>query len=525
MPKSNGTAKPSKKNNDSPQRKRPAGKEAPSPPKRKVDIADAMHFWTPEGEGTRTVLTHLLRLIGSSSLPLSTLKNSEFKSLLKTLNSNFHLDPNSFEKTVVRQCYDECVGKMKMLISEANSVSIHVAVSFSPEETCSFLTVTARFITPSTVTPRDVILGTAILKRKVASDDGQITKDVEILLKEYLSRFNIAETKIVTVVLDEAIGVLPSGSFPEVPSGPCFAEVLEQEVMVGLYSFPGLQTVIESLKTIVRKAREVGNDTLRVKELPEKCLSPNAPIRWVHLFEMFKQIQDNKNEVHGLALQNSTYPQLRVPEDWKLINNALGVLGPIKEATKGMQGGCGMSLSTVLPTIDALKNCIINSHGENGLRGIIDKVEGRMNKVLETPYGHKLELAALLDPRYKTKRLEYDQEKKKLIVDQLSDTDIIHVQSGSTDSANKEISTALEKELDDYCSTPEMPSCDPYTFWREDGRFPLLKKQALKYLCHAGILEEQFYPAIVGTDLLKQVSENTAEMLLFLCANQHLCTI
>ncbi|KAK0423430.1 hypothetical protein QR680_008142 [Steinernema hermaphroditum] len=534
----------------------------------KVDIA--LKAWDTDGELTLKIDRCVAQMISTAILPISFVESVGFRNLIANLQPRYRLKSRThFSRTAIPNLYIEYVEKVKAELRQAHSLSITADGWSSSENTHSFLSLTAHFLDTGTMAPRFLIVGAIPLKgRHTAENMGG-------LLSDCLNKFSIPKEKVFCMMRDGASAMVATASVLGVDSGHCFAHIIHLAVKEAIATYPAANGLITSMKTIVRKVRksDKSNDAFKQCladcELPDRCLLPCIDVRWTSLYDMLKRYRDNKRAVDLFLLDHPKYPQLS-HSDWALTDQLIDLLRPLSEVTTFVQGRYKASVSTVLPIIHVLKHqrMSVPEDAEDSLsiakRSVLAGIEKRIAKMHRTPFGKKMDLATLLDPRFKAGFFDAPDEKRvteDLALKQFLETEA-QDEGGRNDAVNSEgeqspnpkldivdpFTTFLEEEpmkltpspspdvadakakarheVDEYFAIPPRPTSDPYEFWSSQVtqvKFPLLRNLAFSHLsCPATSAESERLFSAAGltiTDLRTRLSDETVEKLLFLHSN------
>ncbi|KAK0425151.1 hypothetical protein QR680_009060 [Steinernema hermaphroditum] len=381
--------------------------------------------------------------------------------------------------------------KVKTELKRAEYISITSDGWSSAENTHSLLSLTVHFVDKVTFEPKYFIVGVIPLRGPHSAEN------MADRLRNCMSTFSLERAKVFVMIRDGATSMIKMSSILGIDSGHCFAHLLQLAVKDGLVTFPSAKSLVETMKTIVRKMRKSGRD----KDEFKQCL-----------------IDCNLAERLLLPQRLSTEPEE---------NDSLSI----------------------------------------SKRTILDGITRRLNTMKSSTFYRKMELATLLDPRFKSaffevpemkhdallleveslavslcKKAGSDQNETEVETDQIGVEDspitdpFSHFLSQEpvklTSSPSPTIADAklkAKQELDEYFSTPPNPQSDPYEFWASPAseiKFPLLRSLAC---CHfsapaTSAESERLFSAagLTISDLRTNLLDETPAKLLFLHSNMRL---
>ncbi|KAK0425152.1 hypothetical protein QR680_009060 [Steinernema hermaphroditum] len=135
-------------------------------------------------------------------------------------------------------------------------------------------------------------------------------------LRNCMSTFSLERAKVFVMIRDGATSMIKMSSILGIDSGHCFAHLLQLAVKDGLVTFPSAKSLVETMKTIVRKMRKSGRDKDEFKQclidcnLAERLLLPCIDIRWSSMYNMLLRFQENQRAIEIFLIDHSRYPHL-----------------------------------------------------------------------------------------------------------------------------------------------------------------------------------------------------------------------
>ncbi|KAK0417605.1 hypothetical protein QR680_013104 [Steinernema hermaphroditum] len=502
------------------------------PATKSLRIEKVFKEWSEDGESTEKMDRAVAQFLCSAILPISLVESPGFINLLRKAQPRYALKSRTH---------------------------------FSRKVLPRILSLTVHFVDKVTFEPKYFIVGVIPLRGPHSAEN------MADRLRDCMSTFSLERAKVFVMIRDGATSMIKMSSILGIDSGHCFAHLLQLAVKDGLATFPSAKSLVETMKTIVRKMRKSGRDKDEFKQclidcnLAERLLLPCIDIRWSSMYNMLLRFQENQRAVEIFLIDHSRYPHL-THSDWKLADDLIELLRPLSEVTEFVQRCKEASLSTVLPIVRILQQRLSTEPEENdslsiAKRTILDGITRRLNTMKSSTFYRKMELATLLDPRFKSaffevpemkhdallleveslavslcKKAGSDQNETEVETDQIGVEDspitdpFSHFLSQEpvklTSSPSPTIADAklkAKQELDEYFSTPPNPQSDPYEFWASPAseiKFPLLRSLAC---CHfsapaTSAESERLFSAagLTISDLRTNLLDETLAKLLFL---------
>ncbi|XP_040565462.1 uncharacterized protein [Lepeophtheirus salmonis] len=327
-------------------------------------------------------------------------------------------------------------------------------------------------------------------------DNGLFNYDCDTEEEYYMEEFDI------NVEMGNNIADIPF------PQHVCFAHTLQLVVKDGL-SKNGLDVSGIALKKCfelvasIKKSTIIGPDLL--KDEKQRPQSDNIT-KWLKMIRSVLSISDDKlSSLQGVSKLTS-YERLA-------LNDLLDILSPFEEATDAVQLSKGPSAGYILPCIKGLTHHINNKISKYNSSVISNLKQSLVKRMSYYEESEAYLLAALLDPRFKTKWCSSDDEKNKF--NNLLKKAVSNVDDSQSFSSTPPQSFSIKqppvkkkktlfsfmidekeedyvpgrnhmanKEVKDYLEsvTLEMNE-NPAEFWRSNSKkYPLLSKLAKEFL-------------------------------------------
>lgn len=298
----------------------------------------------------------------SNMLPFRIVESESFINLMGFCVPGYKVPSRvSFSKLTEKQ-YESKKTELKDELKAVNSISI-TTDSWTSVNTHSFTTVTGHFINNDWLL-KSVVLATVHKKEDHTAEN--LRADIE----EVLTDFGV-QNKVTGCVHDNAANIVRGVrecQFIEI-SLNCAAHTLQLSVNKGLS--------LESInKAIVAASRLVGHFKHSCKasnylfekqvqlEMPQHKLLQKCTTRWNSTLDMLERLQEQRWAICAVLsdrrctkLSDARVLELR-DEYWRLFEELIPVLQPLKLATTAVSSENHISLSCVMPVMTAL----INNH-------------------------------------------------------------------------------------------------------------------------------------------------------------------
>ncbi|XP_049319320.1 E3 SUMO-protein ligase ZBED1-like [Astyanax mexicanus] len=460
----------------------------------------------------------VVNMIITDCQPLSLVEDVGFRDLLQLLEPSYVLPSRKAIKTMISQRYEEKKEQVKKELQSAVAVSL-TADMWTSINMEAYLAVTCHYVDSEDHTLCTSMLGVQHFPQQhTAENMAQVTKN---LMEEWA----IAE-KVTCLVTDAAANMIACVRKLQIRHTICIAHSLNLTVRKScdqIETFTDIRHKTRQIVTYFRTSTTAKEKLTRVQLQmggPVKKLINEVSTRWNSTYLMLERIVEQKESVLvSLASLKSDLPPLTT-DDYKIIEETLGVLAPFNQATVELSEEKRVSGSKVIPMLKMLHHSLLRNASNVTTEIAINLVENLKRRLLETLCNLEslsvMTIPTLLDPRFKTmaflsvskandavKRLKSEcvAEMKSAVPTQMEDAQAgpstLYAPSSDDNlwqhldmevkesKANSNVTTDAIIEVQRYLSEVNTPrSQDPLQYWKTQRlNYPTLYKLAIKYLC------------------------------------------
>ncbi|KAK7933157.1 hypothetical protein WMY93_004053 [Mugilogobius chulae] len=464
--------------------------------------------------------------------PYSTVEGEGFRFMMKTLESRCAIPSRSyFSEKAVPQLYEETKSKVETDLRKATRVAL-TCDSWTSRATQSFVTFTAHFITNKWQ------MQSCVLQTRVMSDS-HTAANINAVFHNVAEEWSLNLNDVVFVT-DNAANMLAAAQMEDITHITCFAHSLNLAAQraLKLNAVARLMGRIRRICTFFHRsplASRVLQEKQRLLGLPPHKLKSDVATRWNSCYEMLERFLEQQPAICAALLS----PQVRrcgSSTDISTLNEAdvtnaeeiAQALKPMRDATHIMSEDSTPTLSVVAPLHAQMLNDTLPDCSDSPvIHEIKQAINGDLSKRYTSEHSKRLlYTASTLDPRFKTLPFLTEEQREEIHERVLEEaTQEVGENSDEADVRQEDVEqllpredeasapkrkTALldllgktftevsvphksttissEEELKKYLAVPSLPlSEDPLEWWRfNEGNFPLLSRQAKRYLCIPG---------------------------------------
>lgn len=407
--------------------------------------------------------------------PLSIVDAPSFRQFVESLDSRFVIPSRKhLTTTLVAQKDEQIRKKLIDVLQETQTVALTVDL-WSNRQMKGFLGITCHFIL-------NWSLKSALLECK-RFKGRHTAENIAQYYEEAITTYSI-QSKVICTVTDNASNIVKAVSLPgfkrqEPPTdesedevdddndlddhgdnttlqseyclesghSPCFAHTLQLVIKDGLKEAGGITRVLAKAATIVSHVRksQVATELLE----SERRLQFRNAFRWNSEVTSIKSIlrvpEDKLKSIDGV-------PRLTAYER-KTLQDMVEILQPFQEATNLVQGENVVTASVVIPCLHGLRQALDSlstTYNSRMLIALQTSLKKRMSKYEEQ---EGFILATLLDPRFKLKWCQNEEQKSKS-----KEILLKRAQQITLPNSNQHISGSGELETEERNEDNEPPS-------------------------------------------------------------------
>lgn len=376
----------------------------------------------------KNIDAHLLKLFYCDYQPFRVVEDVGFKQFVRALNPNYELPSRqTISNSYIPSLYEECVLRVKEIISQVSSVSL-TTDSWTSKTNDSFVGITVHFIDDE-FRFRSVLLKCATFDQ--AHTGVNLAKD----LKDVAEEWGLLK-KIVLTVTDNAANI-KAAVINELgwKHFGCYAHTLNLIVQSAL-NLDIIKELIDKVKTIVGHFKKSTKATSLLIKTQQKAgvknplkLLQDVATRWNSTFYMLQRFTELEEAVRTtVALLDVALPHINV-EEWQILRDLQKILEPFEEATRAVSGQEYMTASLVIvitnSLLDICKEVVASPEFVVNVKLVAKKLEKELNeRVGKVEYSSTLAMCTFLDPRFKTtffKNNDAIEKTKKNVISALAD--------------------------------------------------------------------------------------------------------
>ncbi|KAG1960983.1 zinc finger BED domain-containing protein 1-like [Pimephales promelas] len=448
--------------------------------KRWKDVTDAVTFY-----------------LAKDMIPIKTVENEGFKRMLKVVDPRYEIPSRKyFSATAIPRLYSECRNKME-------------------QKLCSACLETTYF-------PQD--------------HTGELIAQG---LKEALECWGLKEANMTCMTTDSGANMVRALELISWTRLQCFGHRLHLAIEKSAKD-PRVERITSICKKVVstfsfswKKKRELIKAQTELK-LPQHKLITESPTRWGSRLNMIERVLDQEKAISQVLKADRKARHL-VPswQDIDVMESVKKALSPLRDFTDALSGEDYVSVSYIKPVLSLLKVNILSPNDDDTeltktmKQTVLDYLT---DKYQDPTTDDLLDMASLLDPRFKTQYIASDKieaiqaravsELESLLTVQYPAASVQQCTSASTSespdaeqtphkkvkkslasflkasgvasasaavsgSTSFSLKEAIEGELKGYVSIPNAESeMNPLEWWKaHEANFPRVSQLAKKYLC------------------------------------------
>lgn len=558
-------------------------KRVESLPQRKqltlIETVDKMKKWDIKDKRAQEIHRLIGEMIVLDNMPFSMVENSGFRRLMQKLASNYNIPSRNFFSTnIIPKMYDNCVNKIKELITGVHSISLTSDIWTCSHSNESFISLTAHWVSED-YEYKHVVLH---CKHFPGAHTGDNIKEIFL---EMLGMWGIDLPTVHVVVRDNGKNIVKGCKEANMPSVSCFIHTLQLVVNDGIATQRAVTDLIAVSRKIVGHFNHSPAACAKLKDIQKelgvdiKKLIQDVTTRWNSTFYMLERLVEQKRVINLFLSENEVGTITTLTSNqWNLITTLLNLLRPFEEITRQMSSDTA-HLSQVIPLLKTLEK-FLEQQGEQFFG--VNTIRESFLSELKRRFGDNEKdefyvMATILDPRYKLAffsavfpRGQWEEKIKvkfyelfpehvtvendnqiggepapieqptkspnfwecfneilttSTTISTLSTSNITDEPGTSGSDSQSEYVSVVINELRVYLSIPLVDRThNPITWWKENKiNFPLLSKLAKKYLSApaTSVYSERLFSEAgnIYEETRSRLLPRNAEKLLFLHHN------
>jgi len=281
--------------------------------------------------GRKKFTNTLERMIAVDSEPFTLVDHIGFTRLMKLVEPRYKLPSDKyFSEKLIPEMYGKVCEKVKVLVSEADHVSITTDVWSSVAQD-SYISLTCHYISAD-FERQQVCLHAAPF------NDRHTGEHIATMLTNCLQSWNLAE-KLHVVVRDNGSNFVAGLRDGGIPNIPCLAHTLQLVVKDGCLAQPvvtDLTTRAHNLVGHYKHSNIALQSFLKIQEqlgMPQNRLVRDEPTRWNTTFYMLQQLLEQRKAITAADVELEVPIELQSAH-WALAEKAVKVLQVFEEATR-----------------------------------------------------------------------------------------------------------------------------------------------------------------------------------------------
>ncbi|XP_019715163.1 zinc finger BED domain-containing protein 1-like [Hippocampus comes] len=462
---------------------------------------------------TNAITIHLAK----DMVALNTVEKEGFKQMIRTLDPRYEVPSGKyFGQIAIPNLYEKHRAKLGTELAAVRhfAATTDMWLSHTMEP---YFGVTVHFISD------DWLLQSHRLQTSYFPDEhtGEL---LAAGLQEALDSWGLPQNKLVAITTDDGDNIKKAVELNKWTGLQCFGHRLHRAIGKGLRN-EGIQQAIALCKKIVstfsyssKKRRDLAI-VQNYLGLPNHMLTAETPTRWGSRQTMIQRVLEQERAISHVLKDDKKSRHL-VPswQDLDVLEAVNKALGPLQDFTDALSGEQYVSVSYLKPVLK-LFNASILAEEENDTQLTKDvkrNILADLNeKYSDTVVDDLLDMASLLDPRFRTKYVDEEKVERVLsrVVEEIvslmkTQQDVVQGAAGSEAEAEpddppkvkrkKTLASffkreggamteeeSVRKELTVYLQTTEVDSdVDPFDWWKcHQTNFPHVAKLARHYLC------------------------------------------
>nr|XP_054594508.1 E3 SUMO-protein ligase ZBED1-like [Nothobranchius furzeri] len=348
-------------------------------------------------EITKAVAFH----IAKDMAPVSTVEQTGFVQLLKTMDSRYHLPSrNYFAREALPKMYTDVRASLAARLAKVSHYALTTDMWSS--RTCEpYMSVTVHFI-------EDWELKSACLQTSYFPQD-HTGEHIAEALQETLKSWNLNPTGLVAVTTDNGTNVVKALQLTKWPRMQCFGHRLHLAIGHSLDDAQATRAIsvckrVVSCFSYSWKKRKALADVQIQLGLPGHQLITESATRWGSRLQMIERVLEQEGALSKvLSSDEKTRPLVPTWQDIEVLE-AIKALKPLQDFTDALSGEEYVTLSYIRPVLYLFTNSLLaHEEGDTELCKSIKSciVDYLISKYADPSTCDLLDIASLLDPRFK----------------------------------------------------------------------------------------------------------------------------
>ncbi|XP_057183139.1 E3 SUMO-protein ligase ZBED1-like [Triplophysa rosa] len=376
-------------------------------PKQKSVLSSFAAITTYESSSKRCkdITRAVSYFIEKDMLPLSTVEQDGFRKLVKVLDCRYELPGRKyFSKTALPQLYEECRGKLENQLRNVRYFSTTTDL-WSSRTSEPYMSLTIHYI------DEEWALQSRCLQMAYFPDD----HTAEILsagLEDALASWGLSEDRQVCITTDNAANIVKAVSLNHWTRLQCFGHRGKYETPENPKSHGGVQKSGQRFFLLVEKKRELAATQEELK-LPKHKLITESPTRWGSRHAMIARVLEQEKAISKvLSADKKTRHLAPSWQDIDVLESVCKALNPLADFTNALSGEEYVSVSYLKPVLKHFNEEVLKHVADDSelTKTIKSTVINYLNeKYGDAPTDDLLNIASLVDPRFKTQYIKDDK--------------------------------------------------------------------------------------------------------------------
>ncbi|KAK0140282.1 Zinc finger BED domain-containing protein 1 [Merluccius polli] len=493
--------------------------KTPPPAACQMTLAASFSKTTPyekTSQRWRDITDAITNFIAQDMMPINTVEKPGFRKLIKTLDPKYEMPGRRhFSEKAIPELYTSERQKLARRLQDVTSFS-STADLWSSRTMEPYLSFTVHFI------DNNWELNNACLQTSFFPKD----HTAELLaegLHEVLKAWDLPVNRQVCLTTDNGANIVKAARLNDWVRLQCFGHRLHLAIEKSMKdaridrAVGVCKKVVSSFSFSWKKRREMAA-VQRTLNLPPHQLISESPTRWGSRQHMIERILEQEQAIAQVLAANKSSRHL-VPtwQDMDVLDSVNKALKPLVEFTDALSGEGYVTVSFVKPVLHLFhSNILAVQEGDTDLTKSIRAtiMDYLMEKFDDVATNDLLDMAGLLDPRFKTAYIDEDRVEviKSSAIEEMESLSVTGGQPDDPSVAEPHASTEppkkktlgsffkkarapstttsgsskeqLTTELSTYLQTVDADSeSDPLLWWKHEQMFPNLRHLAKKYLC------------------------------------------
>ncbi|XP_037124783.1 E3 SUMO-protein ligase ZBED1-like [Syngnathus acus] len=460
---------------------------------------------------TNAITIHLAKDL----VALNTVEKEGFKHMIKTLDPRYEV-PNRkyFSQVAIPNLYEKRRTKLETDMAAVRHYALTTDMWFSRTME-PYFGVTVHFISD------DWSLQSHCLQTSYFPEDhtGEL---LAAGLQEALESWGLSEEKLVAITTDDGEKVTKAVELNRWTRLQCFGHRLHHAIEKGVrddriqHAIGVCKKVVSTFSYSSKKRRDLAI-VQNYLGLPNHMLTTETPTRWGSRQTMIQRVLEQERAINHVLKDDKKCRHL-VPswQDLDVLEAVNKALSPLQDFTDALSGEQYISVSYLKPVLKLFNTSILAEDGKDTqlTKDVKNNILADLNEKYSDPVADDLlDMASLLDPRFRTKYI--DEEKVERVLSRavkeivsLMKTERDRFPGAAGSEAEPDPPTKVKRrktlasffkrqggamteeesirnELTIYLQITEVDSdVDPFEWWRcHQTNFPRVAQLARQYLC------------------------------------------